>query len=449
MNLFSKIWQAVREDPILKRVLRNSSYLLSSSSIGLGLNFVQSIFAARLLGVEGLGILGAITGFSSTINRLFSFRMGELVVKYLGDYLPEKKDARAAALVKIAALTEAATSILAFIMLMLLAPLGARYFAQDVSYTPLFRLYGTFILGSFMAETATGVLQSTDRFNQQAVINLAQSFLTAALIFTAFLIKGDILLVVIAYLIGKMILGLTPVVLAWRSMNSVLKKGWWRAPLTGLPPWRELARFAISTNLSATVNMIVRDSEVLWVNLFLSPTAGGYYKVALAISSFIPVPITPFISTTFPEISRHTAARAWKQLRSLLRKVTLVSAAITAGIAVVLIFFGKYLLLFYGAEFLPAYPALMVLLLGYGVSNLVFWNRPLLLALNLPTFPFWATFFSGILKVSLAFLVIPAFGYIGAAVLLTGYFLISGSAMVVRGLNALRTNTCSHPGEYQ
>jgi len=447
MKFLTDFWQALRHDNILKRVLRNSSYLLSSNSISLGLNMVQSIFAARLLGVTELGVLAAITGFASTINRLFSFRMGDLVVKYLGNYLPEKENDRAAALVKIAAITEAASSVLAFLLLMLLAPLGARYFAKDLAYTPLFRFYGIFILGSFMAETATGVLQSTDRFNQQAIVNLGQSLLTAAIILAAFLVRGNLIMVVGAYLIGKMVLGLAPVVLAWHSMNANLGKGWWRAPLTDLPPWRELARFGISTNLSATVNMLVRDSEVLWVNLFLSPTAGGYYKVAIAIASFIPIPITPFISTTFPEISRCTAARAWKQLRGLLQKVSMISAALTAIVAVVVIFFGKYLILFYGAEFLPSYPALMVLLVGYGVSNLVFWNRPLLLALNLPVYPFWATFISGAVKVSLAFLVIPAFGYVGAAVLLTGYFLISGTAMALRGLNELKRVELSRPGE--
>ena len=81
----------------------------------------QSILASRMLGMAGFGLLGTITVFSSTVNRLFSFRMGEVVVKYLGADLAENSKDRAGALVKAAALSEAATSLLAFAAVLLLA----------------------------------------------------------------------------------------------------------------------------------------------------------------------------------------------------------------------------------------------------------------------------------------------------------------------------------------
>jgi O-antigen/teichoic acid export membrane protein len=112
----------------------------------------------------------------------------------------------------------------------------------------------------------------------------------------------------------------------------------------------------------------------------------------------------------------------------------------------VIIFFGKFLIyLIYGSEFLPAYPALMILLVGYAFSNLVFWNRPLLLALGLPGYPFWATLLSGIAKLALAIIVIPAMGTPGAAGLLSGYFILSGGLMALRGLRQLRSYRLQEP----
>lgn len=435
-----RILQTLRSDALLQRVLKNSGYLFSSSSIVLVLAMLQSILSGRLLGVTELGVLGAITAFSSTINRLISFRMGDLVVKYLGETLPRNDKGTSAAIVKAAALTEAASSLLAFGLLMILAPLGAQWFAKDIAYAGMFRFYGISILGGLMAETATGVLQSTERFRQQAWINLGQSILTAAIILAAFLFQGGLIWVVSAYLLGKLVLGILPVGMAWRSLDTHLGKGWQRAPLSGLPPWKELTHFAVTSNLSATINMLVRDSEILWVALFLNPTAAGYYKVAIAISTLIPLPITPFGSASYPEISRSTAALAWRQLWRLLRRVTLISAAITGVIALFVVLFGKYLILFYGQEFLPAYPALIVLLAGYAFSNLVFWNRPLLLALGLPAYPFWAMLITGAAKILLSLLVIPQFGIIGAAALLTVYFIASGGAMAVHGLKQVRSN---------
>ena len=41
----------------------------------------------------------------------------------------------------------------------------------------------------------------------------------------------------------------------------------------------------------------------------------------------------------------------------------------------------------YGAGYAPAYPAVVILLVGYGFANIFQWNRPLLLALGMPSFP--------------------------------------------------------------
>ena len=270
------------------------------------------------------------------------------------------------------------------------------------------------------------------------MINLSQSILTAGIILFAYLTQGNFTLVLIAYLTGKMILGLGPVILAWRGLKTIFEPGWLKTSFEYLPPLRELSHFAISTNLSATVNLLVRDSELLWVAFFLSPLEAGYYKTALAVISFITIPITPFISTTYPEISHSVGQKLWKQVRRVLRRVTLVAGIITAAAAVVIIIFGKYLILFYGEEYLPAYPILLVLLIGYGASNLVFWNRPLLLSLNKPMVPFKTTLFCGMAKLVLAFPIIPAFGKIGAAALLSGYFILSGGLMAREGIKSLK-----------
>jgi O-antigen/teichoic acid export membrane protein len=441
-------------DHTLKRILRNTGYLFSSTGISMVLSVVQSIFAARLLGVNDLGILATITVFASTITKLFSFRMSELVIKYLGEYLPHPVPSgeegggssrisdlpRAAALVKLTALTETATSILAFFVLLITAPFAARYFAKSDAYTPLFIFYGISVLSNFVAETSTGVLQALDRFRPQALVNIGQSVLTAALIVYAYLTHAGLVFVLGTYLIGKLILDIGPSVFAWFALNERLGKGWWRAPLSGLPPLRELARFAISTNLSATINLLVRDSELLWVAFFMTPTAVGYYKIALAIISLVGMPITPLINATFPEISRFSASGERAKLRSLLKRVTLLSAAVTAGSALFLILFGKWAIWLYGAEYLPAYPALIVLLLGFGVANILFWNRPLLLSYNQPVYPLKVNLICGIFKILASFVVIPAFGFVGAAWLLSGYLLVSVDIIVVRGLKELSEN---------
>jgi O-antigen/teichoic acid export membrane protein len=434
MSRLQKTFQAWRQDRLLGMVIRNSGHLFSGNTIGTALSLVQSIFAAKLLGVENVGVLGVVTVFASTVNRLFSFRMGELVVKYMDQYRAEGRPDRAAAVVKVAALTESITSLLAFVVLVLLAPLAAQIIAHDPQTAPFFLLYGLIIPGNLATETATGVLQVARRFRAQAFINISQSVLTAVIIVSAWLLHGNMLVVVLAYTLGKLILGIGPMVLAWDSLGKIYGAGWWRASFRLLPPRKELASFAVSTNLSATLNMIVRDSELLWVGFFLTTRDVGYYKIALAIINLVVAPINPLISATYPELSRSVAEKSWAQLRRLLRRVSLLAAGWSVGVSLALLVFGNWVILLYGAEYLPAYPALMVLLAGYGVANILFWNRSLLLVLQRPTFPFQVMLWIGLAKVLLAFVLVPRFGYIAEAALLSAYLAISVAIIVWQGL---------------
>ena len=434
MSLLRKYWHAWRQDRLLSAVIRNSGHLFSGNTIGTALSLVQSIFAAKLLGVVNVGVLGVVTVFASTVNRLFSFRMGELVVKYIEQYRSEGRPDRAAAVVKAAALVESLTSLLAFAVLVLLTPLAAQLFAHDPQTAPWFLIYGLIIPGNLCTETSTGVLQVARRFRAQAVINIGQSVLTALIIVGAFILHGNMLVVVLAYTLGKLILGIGPMVLAWDSLRKIYGPGWWRASFKLLPPRKELAAFAVSTNLSATLNMIVRDSELLWVGFFLTTRDVGYYKIALAIINLVLAPINPLISATYPELSRSVAEKSWAQLRRLLRRVTILAGGWSVGVSLGLLAFGNWVILLYGAEYLPAYPALMVLLLGYGVANILFWNRSLLLVLQRPVFPFQVMLWTGLAKVALAFVLVPRFGYIAEAALLSAYLAISVAIIVWQGL---------------
>src|SRR5665647_2023606 len=82
-----KTLRAWWHDKLLRGVLKNSSFLFSSNTISAALGMVNSIFATRLLGVEGLGLVTIVQTFVTNVNRLLSFRMSEVVVKYLGQAL--------------------------------------------------------------------------------------------------------------------------------------------------------------------------------------------------------------------------------------------------------------------------------------------------------------------------------------------------------------------------
>lgn len=438
-SLLQKIYSGLREDALLQRVVRNSSYLFGSSTISAMLSILQGIFVVRLLGDAGYGLFTIVTDFASNTNRLLSFRMSEVVVKYVGEALAQENKERAAALVKGIGLTEAVTSLLAYLVLLGLSAWGARTFADNASVVYLFRFYGLFLLANLIYETSVGVLQTTDKFKRVALANFYQSIATTILIVFAFVLDLGIVGILAAYLIGKTVAAIMIAVFAIRELNHKLGQEWMCAPLSLITDWKSILRFAFSTNLNGTINLFARDNLRLYLAAFLPDAQVGYFKLASHLVNLVMLPIEPFIWPTYAEITRTVAQRQWQATRRLLKQVSTIGGAWTLLAGGGLIALGWWLIPFlYGSQMAPAYAGLVILLIGYAFANVLNWNRPLLLALGQPEYPLMVAAIVGAIEVALIFTLVPRGNYLTAAAIFSGYLAISISWMVWRGLTIIK-----------
>ncbi len=428
------------QSEIIRRLVKNSGYLFSTTGISAGLSMVQGILVVRLLGVANYGILGAIITFTSVVNKFASFRMSELVIKYIGQFSEIGDHKRAAAVFKAAALTEMSASLLAYGLIWVLAPLGARYLAKDASLANWFSLYGLIVLANLISESSTGLLQIFDRFRRMAALGVIQSMVTLAIVTLAYLTNGGLLQILQAYLAGKIVGALGLTVAAILEANRRWGNGWWRASLSLLRPQvRELANFAISTNISASLSLVNKDSELLWVSFFRGPEETGFYRLALTLANLVQMPVSPLPQATYPELSREVARKNWNNVRYVLRQGSLMAGGYTLATALVLLVFGQPIIqTLYTAAFLPSYPALLILLAGFLIANTFYWNRTALLALGRPDFPTKINLSLAILKLAGMFLLVPRYGYLASAALLAGSYIlgVSIAALKVRSLVA-------------
>jgi len=444
MSLFQKIKTSLHDDPLFRRVLNNSLHLFSSNTISMGLGVVESALVYRLLGPTDAGLIGVIVGYASTVNSLFSFRMSEVVVRYGGEYLEKEEKDKASALIKAAGLTEAAVSLLAFIVVLLTAGLAELHLSKTPNTAYLFMIFALGLLANFNTETSTGILQITNRIKLQGTINLIQSVITLLVVVSAFIWHGGLGMVLLAQLLGKSIIGLGLFIAAQIQLHQKLNRGWWRTSLKTLGSTRDLIRFAISSNISATIIKIFRESEPVWIGYFLSTTAVGYYGVAYKLVSFLSIPADPLIATTFPEINRLSTQKAWARLKDFLRKITTVSLVYNLALALGFILFGHWIIILISdARYLPAYPVLIVLVIGLTFNYTLFWNRPLLLSLGLPTYPIRVTLIVGLIKIALAFIIVPRYGIVAAGALLSFYYIASVGIMAWRGMREIQHQEAS------
>lgn len=448
MTIFQKLSAIWNEDNLLRRIVRNSSFLFGSNVISAVLSFGQTVIAVRLIGVTSWGLVAIIQTFASNINRFLSFRMSEVVVKHLGPSLANDKKQEAAALVKMAFLTEAAMSMIGFLAVVLLAPWASKVFAGDVSTAPIFVFYGLIIISNLVYETSTGVLQATNRFDHLARVNLINSIITSSIIGGTYVIfrwghliaVPDLLeAVLLAYVLGKTFVGLSLVVLALRELNHILGPGWWKIPLRTLPEKRALFMFAVNTNLNGTMNLLFRDNIPLYMAYLLSVKDVGYFKIAMTLIIPITLILDPFIAPTYTEISRTIAKLQWGTTLRLLKRITMITGGIVLAIWIAWALTGGWIIpTIYKTQASPVYPLLLILVAGYGFASTFQWNRSLFLSLGKAGYPVLITLLTGVVELALIFSLVPRYGYLMMAVILSGYFIVSVGFITLRGLWEVR-----------
>jgi O-antigen/teichoic acid export membrane protein len=433
------------DSEFLRRIVRNSGYLVSATVISAGFGMVQNVFQARALEPAGLGLLAVMASFTNVLNRFTAFRIDELVVKFVRLYEERKQRDRAAAVYKLAALFEVLGALAAFLLIVWLAPLGVRYLSDQPGVESLFILYGTLVLINMVFDSSDGILQVFNKFNVKSIIDISQSLVRLVLTILVFIAHGGLMGMILAELAGRMVRSAAIVLMALRTAQREWGAGWWRTPLSVLKSdRRSLYTFAFSTNASATISLVAKDSEDLWVNAFLGNAVGGIYAIARTLIGFLQIPISPLPSTTYPELSRAVAQNDWKNVRGVLQRGSLLALIYSLPVTLFLIVFGRQVILLFGEKYLPAYLPLVILLIGFGFTNIFYWNRAALLALNRPVYPTIINFIGMILKVTGIFL-FAGFGAVAFAALLAGYYIFTVGLAAIKVQRDVRARLASVP----
>jgi O-antigen/teichoic acid export membrane protein len=400
------------KDQHFRSLLRNSSYLAVSKIVAAIAQLATISLAAHALGLLLFGALILIDSYARAISGIAKFQSWQLIVRYGGRALQgEHEEFKAST--GFAFALDAVSGIGGMLVALALLPFVATWVGIRTDQVWLAMIYCT-LLPTMASATPTGVLRALDRFDQISWADTVTPISRLFVVLIAYSFGAGFVAYVAAWYLTSLAGDLYDWFVAWRELRR-------RDLLDGIRPtlrpetlpgaWR----FAIHVNLTASVQAAWGPIARLVVGGLLGAAGAALFRVASALSESATKPADLLAKAFYPEVVRMdlSSKKPWKLM---LRGAALASGAALVAVLILLVGGKPIVSLLFGAQFLGAYDALVILMLVPFLSVLSFPLPPMLYALDRPDAPLKARLFGTIAY----FLVVAPlcwnFGVNGAAI---------------------------------
>lgn len=421
-------------DRHFKSLLKNSGYLAISKAVSAIAALATLAFAGRSLGVVMLGMLILITSYAKAASGLSKFQSWQLIVRYSGGALSGEPASFKAA-TRFALGLDIVSGLGGMVAAIALLPFIGTLVGIDERYLFLTALY-CLLLPTMGAATPVGVLRSLDRFDLISWQGSSYPIVRAVLAGAAFATDASFETFVLIWLVTDLGGDIFLWFLAWRELR---RRGLHRGLKPTLRPhdlpgaWP----FAIQVNLTASLVTAWGPLARLIVGALLGPAGAALYRVAASLADSAQKPSDMLAKAFYPEVVRMDLAtkKPWK----LMLRGTALAAAVGVGAVLVLLVAGRPLIeAIFGAEFLPAYPVLLVLVIAPLLGMLSFPLPPMLYALDRPDAPLKARLFGTVAFFAAVAPLAQAFDVTGAAAAYVLGYAVMVLALVVQLLGEHR-----------
>lgn len=371
-------------DRHFKSLLRNSGYLAASRAVAAVAALASLAFAGRSLGVAMLGMLILIHSYAKAAHGLSTFQSWQLIVRYGGQVLSGGQLDEFRTSTGFALALDLLSGIAGMAVAILLAPLIGGWFGIAPEYLLMAMLYCT-LIPAMAAATPIGVLRALDRFDLISWQDVSSPIARALLCAIAWANGAGLAVFLAIWFVTELAGQLLLWFLAWRELRR-------RGLIDGVRPtlrpdslpgaWR----FAVHVNLTSSLVTAWGPVARLVIGGLVGPAGAAIYRIAASLADAGQRPADLLAKAYYPEVVRMDLAtsKPWK----LMLRGTALATAVGLVAVLVLVAGGRLLIdMLFGAEFLPAYPVLLILVVAPLIGMISFPLPPMLYALDRPDAP--------------------------------------------------------------
>lgn len=406
-----------------KRFIENLSWLLVARSVPSAVNFLEVVILARILGLEGFGLLTLVIAYVRIFNSLLDVRVWEFTVKYVVEFLEKKEYDRVLSVIKFSYFIDVSTGFLAFFGSVALAGVANDVLIKSPDGFELVLIFSFSLLLLTANATSIALFRAFDKFRTITLVESCESvfklvLLTVAL-YLGYGIKG-VLLVYVAVSFFKFALAQ---ILVNRTLREKGLDGWLSSKTSLLyPRIREITWFLLNTSFTSTLTFVQEGRiAVLILGYFFDSSAVSLYQIARSVIKVVSKVVEPVYEVIFPRLVSFSTVKLYDRFAELLKYViaSLVKFMIPVFI-LILLFTEQLISLIFGDQYLPASNTMRVITVAcmFIGTGLAMFLTTSLLAMGRPGTRTVITFFYMTIYFALLLVLVPLYSHLGAGIAL-------------------------------
>ncbi len=371
-------------DRILRKILKNFSWLLCGQIFTAIINFCYLSLTAHALGVETFGKLILLRAYIELLIGLTTFQSWQALIRYGADYIKRKDPQGLQELFKLTTGLDLLGSVGGFLIAVAAAPWVGPIVGWEPQTIHAVQRVSILMLCT-LGSTPIGLLRLYDRFDLLAAQQLVPPITRLVGTLIALWLDAPLMGYLLAWLCGEAFNGLSLLALGlWQAHSKqILHRLDWSLPhfLFGD---RRVLKFCFVSNLNSSLPLAITLSPLI-VGAVANPSAVALFRAGYEFSTPFRELALIFTQSVYPELAHLSAQGRWRKFQKLLWKLGRVLQGIGFILLIAILLGGKGLLYYaMGAEFTAAYGTLVLLIIGGILMMGNYLLEPALFAMEMP-----------------------------------------------------------------
>lgn len=354
-------------DRKFSEIFTGSAWALSGLLLATGLGLISSIIIARFYGAEVLGIVAVINSFLMLVTIVTLLGTNTSILRLIPEHLIRYSASSAFRVYRKMQYLVIGISL----VISALFFLSSTLISDKVFNKPHLSFYLS--IASFFVVFKSLMLLNTQAVRGLKLIRvftimqvLPQGFnLMLLLVLGLVLSNSD---VPVYAMLGSFVLtGL----LGWVIMEQAFKARMQPKDIVHSLPTREILSTSVPMLMTAAMNFVIGQSGVIILGIFHSEADVGYYAVAVKLATLTVFILSAINSLAGPKFSELFHSGKIDELFYVAKKSAKLIFWTTTPVLLLFAILGKPILrIFFSHEFIAAYPALVILVIGQFVHSI-------------------------------------------------------------------------------